>query len=68
MNLFKNYLADMIKIIKKFATSQEEALLLEKIDFILQRGFREFQIFYELDKDLIYDIKKKLTSNCSSVF
>jgi hypothetical protein len=58
----------MIKIIKKFATSQEEDLLLEKTDFILQRGFREFQKLYELDSHLIHDIKVKLTSHCSSVF
>ena len=58
----------MVKIIKKFATSQEEDLLLEKTNFILQRGFREFQKLYELDSHMIHDIKIRLTGNCSSVF
>jgi len=58
----------MIKILKIFATSQDEEILLERANFILRRGFREFQKLYELNKDLIHDIRVRLTDNCDSVF
>ena len=68
MDKFKGYFAEMIIIIKIFATSQEEEVLLERANFILQRGFREFQKLYDLDPQMIHDIKIKLTGNCNSVF
>ena len=60
MEKYKGYFGDMIRIIKVFATSREEELLLERANFILQRGFREFQKLYELDSKTIQDVKVKL--------
>ena len=68
MDKFKGYFAEMIRIIKIFATSQEEEVLLERANIILQRVFREFQKLYDLDSQMIHDIKIKLTGNCNSVF
>ncbi len=41
---------------------------MEKTNFILQRGFREFQKLYDLNPSMINDIRIRLTGNCDAVF
>jgi hypothetical protein len=42
--------------------------LLERLKYILVRGFREFNKLYQLKEDCIIDAKQKLRDNCNLAF
>jgi len=54
--------------LKSFASNNEEEEYLVRLNYILMRGFREFNKLYQLKEDCIHDSKQKLRDNCNLVF
>ena len=68
MDKFSVKFSEMVDCVKSFASVEDEEKDMERLKFILNRGFREFQKLYELQPDSIHDIKQKLPDYLNDIF
>lgn len=68
MDKFSIKFSEMADCVKSFASCEEEEKDMERLKFILNRGFKEFHKLYELQPDSIHDIKQKLPDYLNDIY
>lgn len=68
MKTYSTLFEELIGYLRAFAGSQQEEHLLQRLAFVIKRGFREFSKLYQLNADIIHSVNQKMKDNCNNIF
>lgn len=68
MIIYSGLFKELVGCLSAFAASKEDDHLLLRLNFLLERGFREFSKLYQLDANTIHEVNQKMKDNCNDIF
>lgn len=68
MNFYTKQFGELIALLLPFASNGDEEHLLNRLSFIVKRGFRDFSKLYQLNDRIINDVNRKMKDYLNDVF
>lgn len=68
MTFYRKQFGELIALLVPFASNGDEEHLLDRLSFIVSRGFRDFSKLYQLNDRIINDVNRKMKDYLNDVF